>query len=438
MRARDAAEVRDRGRVVFLSSPAGRLRRAAAAGVVLVAVPISVAGTVAVPQAAHAAEQLPECSGVSAEQPKGTTLINVPTDDPLTQIGVPRAQQWLRDHGTQPGAGVTVAVIDSGVGGGVTKAAGSAPGAPTYFHGSAVAGIIAGPSGIAPDAHILDLRVYTGANSSTGPQVSATSVTAAFNALVAHPEWHVSIVNASLEVGDTPQLRADVARLRKRGVVVVASTGNRMQAAGVPSAYVGGEDFAQHYFPAGYDGVVGVSAVAPVGADSTASVLANSATDVSAPTVGLPTLSMLGTSCVLNDVATSWSTAEVSGVLALLRSAYPNADADELVARLEDTASGRTDVRTDFAGAGVVQAYEALARPLTLSPSGKQSTDAVPAPDDHASAPPPAHDVLAGTRHLSVWWGLLGGGALLLALVLRPVLSRRRSGDSRNQRETRA
>ena len=401
------------------------LRRATAAGVALAALPVSIA---AAPQPAQAAERLPECSGVSAQQPNGTTLIDVPADDPLAQIGVPQAQQWLRDHGTRPGAGVTVAVVDSGIGAGVTKAAGSASSAPGYFHGSAVAGIIAGPAGVAPGAHVLDLPVYTGAGSSTGPQVSAASVRSAFAALAAHyRDWHVSIVNASLEVDDDPQLRADVAQLRRHGVIVVASTGNRMQAAGVPSVYVGGEDFADHYFPAGYAGVVGVSAVAPPGSDAAAAVLANSATDVSAPTVGLRTLSMIGTPCVLDDVATSWSAAEVSGVLALLRSRYPKASAAELVARLEDTASGRTDVRTDFAGAGVVQAEEALTRPLALEPGGRQSTDAVPAPDEHASAPPPARDVLAGTRHLSVWWGLLGGGALLLALVVRPVLSRRRS-----------
>ena len=34
-------------------------------------------------------------------------------------------------------------------------------------------------------------------------------------------------------------------------------------------------------------------------------------------------------------------------------------------------------------------------------------------------------DVLAATRRHAVWWGLLGGGALLVAVVLRPVLSRR-------------
>jgi membrane-anchored mycosin MYCP len=390
-----------------------------AAGVALAALPLVGAAPAA------AATQLPECSGVSADQADGSTLLPVPAHGPLEQLGVPQAQQWLRDGGTQPGAGVTVAVVDSGVAGGVTLAPGSASGAPQYFHGTAVAGIIAGAYGVAPAARILDLRVYTAGDSADGPQVSAAGVRAAFDQLVAHPEWDVSIVNASLEIGEDPGLAADIATLRKRGVIVVASTGNRLQASGVPSVYVGGEDVGGRYFPAGYAGVLGVSAVAPAGGDTAASVLASSATDVTAPTTGLRTVALTGAPCLLGDVATSWATAEVSGVLALLRSAYPHASAAELVARLESTASGRADVRTAFAGAGVVQAYQALTRPLTLTASGQQSTDAVAAPDDRASVPPPEPDVLAGTRHLSVWWGLLGGGALLLALVLRPVLARR-------------
>jgi membrane-anchored mycosin MYCP len=42
------------------------------------------------------------------------------------------------------------------------------------------------------------------------------------------------------------------------------------------------------------------------------------------------------------------------------------------------------------------------------------------------SVPKEPKDVLASTRKNAVWWGLVGGGVLLLALVLRPVLARRR------------
>lgn len=203
------------------------LRALAAAAVPVLAVLAVLAGALVTAPASYAADRLPECAGVSPEQPQGQQLVDVPGHGPLDQIGVPAAQRWLRTQGTAPGARVTVAVVDSGVGGGLPLAPGSAGSRPTYFHGTAVAGVIAA---IAPGVRLLDLPVYTSDQSQQGPQVSAAGVRGAFDALVAHPEWGVSIVNASLEVGDDPALAADVATLRRRGVIVVASTGNRLEA----------------------------------------------------------------------------------------------------------------------------------------------------------------------------------------------------------------
>ena len=45
-----------------------------------------------------------------------------------------------------------------------------------------------------------------------------------------------------------------------------------------------------------------------------------------------------------------------------------------------------------------------------------------------AALPVEEPDVLESTRRDAVWWGLFGGGALVVALLLRPVLSRRRTG----------
>ena len=95
------------------------------------------------------------------------------------------------------------------------------------------------------------------------------------------------------------------------------------------------------------------------------------------------------------------------------------------VSRLLLTADGRADMPDRLAGAGDVQVYDALTRPLALDESGAAEQTA-PEPDTQVyAAPEPEPDVLASTRHDAVWWGLLGGGALLLALVLRPVLARR-------------
>ena len=43
-----------------------------------------------------------------------------------------------------------------------------------------------------------------------------------------------------------------------------------------------------------------------------------------------------------------------------------------------------------------------------------------------ATAPEPAPDLLATTRDNAIWWGLIGGGLLVVALLLRPMLARRR------------
>ena len=78
-------------------------------------------------------------------------------------------------------------------------------------------------------------------------------------------------------------------------------------------------------------------------------------------------------------------------------------------------------------GRGVVQPYEALTRPLSPDRRGNLPFG-VPAEQEAVPAqlPEAAPDVLASTRDNAVWWGLLGGGALVVLALLRPVLARRR------------
>ena len=73
----------------------------------------------------------------------------------------------------------------------------------------------------------------------------------------------------------------------------------------------------------------------------------------------------------------------------------------------------------------MVQPLEALTRPLT--PDGKGDLDrdrpersTIPP----AAAPDPELDLLAAAREDAVWWGLVGGGAVVLALLLRPIARR--------------
>jgi membrane-anchored mycosin MYCP len=110
----------------------------------------------------------------------------------------------------------------------------------------------------------------------------------------------------------------------------------------------------------------------------------------------------------------------------MLRSAFPQETPEELVARLVGTADGRPDVPSPLTGAGRVQALDGMtATPGELRSGGYAGDTTVPASSTTASPPDEPTDLLAGTRGSAVWWGLVGGAALLLSLLLRPLLARR-------------
>ena len=47
---------------------------------------------------------------------------------------------------------------------------------------------------------------------------------------------------------------------------------------------------------------------------------------------------------------------------------------------------------------------------------------------ERITAPRAAPDPVAGTLSDARWWGLVGGAALVVALLARPLLARRRQG----------
>jgi membrane-anchored mycosin MYCP len=365
---------------------------------------------------------------------------------PLDLLGIRRAQQLLEDRGIRPGEAANVAVLDSGVYDG--------PALPVrehrsftgrsdlvYYHGTAVAGVIAGrprpggkPVGVAPDAEVVDVRVYdTGDETTTDP----TELRVAPGRLAEGLEWvaanarrlRIKVANVSLATSPDRRLRVAVEKVWRSGVVVVASSGNRPEQGQVGYEQFGarktGEDAAGAFFPAAYPHVVAVNATAePVAADASEAVLASSDTDVAAPTPRLVSVAVNGSYCVLNQVATSWSAALVSGVVSLLASAYPDDTPAQLVARLLETANGTAGTPTKLTGYGVVQPVEALTRPLSPRDDGSLDRAVVEHDAVRAAPPEPADDLLAETREDSVWWALLGGGLLVVALLLRPVLAR--------------
>lgn len=374
---------------------------------------------------------------------------------PLATLGVARAHEQMPGPGL-PGRGVKVAVIDSGV-------YASSPlldvvRGPNFanrsellnFHGTAVAGLIAGKprgdqlTGVAPGATIVDVRVYDDDDASQeegAAPVETDRVVQGVDWVTEHAEaLGIGVATIALRVSPSPELEAALRRLhREADVVVVAASGNRPIEDTDPLMTTygelrPGEDVAGAIYPAGYaDDVVAVNATIGghpdevAGGDPRAFVLQNSATDVAAPTYNAVSLGRNGSTCLLRDVATSWAAAEVSGVVALLRATYREESADQIVARLTESASGSTDDRNVLVGAGVVQPLEALTRPLT--PTGSGGLDRLPVEESSipaATAPQPEADLLAGARENAVWFGLLGGAAVVLALLLRPILARRR------------
>lgn len=359
--------------------------------------------------------------------------------EPLEALGIEQAHAELRRRGVAPGQGVRVAVVDSGVAqtDRIDVSARMVPGAPVNYHGSAVAGLIAGDPrpdgkliGIAPEATIVDVRVYDSDDPAKGRTPDTDGLAQGLQWLLAN-RGSFDIVNISLRFGHVDRVQDLVRKLWKAGKIVVASSGNRplQGESGFDDwgTYVGSEDVRDEVFPAGYDEVVAVAAeVDESEQDPQAVNLANGAIDVSAPTANAVSFAMTGETCVLRTHATSWAAAEVSGVLALLKSAYPQETNAQLVSRLVNTASGRPDVRGTFRGAGVVQPLAAITRPLAPGADGEIMTTTPTVTRSDAVIPPEEEDVLAETRGDAVWWGILGGGALLLAMVLRPLFARRR------------
>jgi membrane-anchored mycosin MYCP len=340
-----------------------------------------------------------------------------PVNQPTPRITAePWAQKVLDFSSVWPlarGQGVTVAVVDSGVdftpqlagkviamdltGTGLQDCVG---------HGTAVAAIIAARDiqargvpfeGVAPGASIMSVKVNS---QDTGRSIILAKGIhdAAFRG--------ATVINVSVTTGSTPALRAAVAYAQSQDAVVVAAGGNDGTTTGRGP-----------FYPAAYPGVLSVGAV---GSDGGLAPFSDqrSHVAVTAPGVNVASAWPWGYQTQLDG--TSFATAFVSGVAALVRSRYPQLSAAQVVARIRATADGGAGPGT---GSGLVNPLQAVT--ALLAPGAEPSPAPAPRAVSVSRMPPP--DRRARTAAVTIAIGSLGAVLLVAigALVIGPGRRRR-------------
>jgi membrane-anchored mycosin MYCP len=318
------------------------------------------------------------------------------------------AEYWLDQYGvreawnTTRGAGVRIAVIDTGIGrspaefsgvvagtdvSGVGSADGRTPvGGFDAPHGSWVASLAAsrgtadgrGMIGVAPEAELLSVSVGFG----------ATSAIPFTQQIVEAIRWSVDngadIINMSLTTNTLdwdPSWDEAFQYAFDNDVVVVVAAGNR----GSGTTRVGA--------PATIPGVLTVGGVDPSGAASRDASTQGITIGISAPSEQLLGVSPDGTLVQWNG--TSGAAPLVSGIAALVRSAYPDLDANNVINRLVATATPAPEaenVPDPLYGYGLVNAaaaVDATVGTVSTNPVGSleewvrlyRRADAGPAPE---------------------------------------------------------
>ncbi|MGW7073621.1 S8 family serine peptidase [Streptomyces sp. NPDC054855] len=353
----------------------------------------------------------------AADGKKGQELPGMPSaldtdagNAPCTPASQEKAgkQDWSRQrldldrlHQYGTGAGVTVALIGTGVAPdaagleGRVTAAGTA-GDDCVGHGTFLAGLIAGNgggsprlAGVAPGATILALR-------GTGPrgQADADLVVQAVREATEARAGVIAIAVA-LPRRDKALTRA-VADARRAGAVVVAA------ATPDPTGRGTEEVASRTYWPAGEPGVLSVADMLPAGVRPDGA-LPTDGIDLAAPGAGVVSGGPRGDGHYLGAGA-SVAAAQAAGAAAVVRAAHPDEKPDAVARRLTATAYPADIPQLD--------AYAAVTTVLGDSgaPSGtERATDAVAVRD--TSAADRASDratlfVLLGTAAvLAVLWG---------------------------------
>lgn len=303
------------------------------------------------------------------------TLLDTP-DDPYY------GQQWsLKAIGAEAawgmglsGAGVRIGVVDSGIYAehedlaeadilpGHNYMSENGDTTDTFGHGTFVAGVIAatadnglGVAGLAPEAELVPLKCFEGRRS------TVAAVTAAIYGGV--DDYACDILNLSFGVTeDTNALRDAVEHAQERDALLVAAVGN----AGTETLY----------YPAAYEGVVGVGSVGEM-LEAASATQHNESVLLAAPGERVLGLGISGPSDYITGSGTSYAAPCVTAAAALLLEGKPELAAEELLHLFCDSAEdlGMEGYDTTF-GHGLLSLPTLLERagnaPITLEQSGEQ------------------------------------------------------------------
>jgi subtilisin family serine protease len=321
-------------------------------------------------------------------------LLGFAVAPPAQADQIRQGQQWVLDMLNVPaawqateGAGVTVAVVDSGVDGQVSDLSHQVTQGPDFtgvstrpsnpnwgVHGTWMASLIAGHGhdgggsgviGIAPQSRILSVRVIPDRTDphynqyEHEPETSIQgSLAAGINYAVAHG---AQVISMSIGYSSpSTVVRAALLSAFRHGVVVVASAGNSGTPVGASH-----DGQAPESFPADYPGVISVGAVNSGGTVAGFSS-DNLSVQVAAPGVNVPAQGRDGEYWYVSG--TSPACALVAGVAALIKSRYPALAPDLVANALTSTTSDRPAAGYDSqVGFGIVNAAAALAKAGQLS-----------------------------------------------------------------------
>ncbi|MBB2900983.1 subtilisin family serine protease [Kineococcus radiotolerans] len=294
---------------------------------------------------------------------------------------------------TTRGAGLTVAVLDSGVDatqpdltGRVRDGGNFAEGTDIGEHGTEVATVVAGAyrnahgaAGVAPEVEILAVRVCTPLGCPSNAVVEG---------IAAAVDAGADVLNLSLG-GETYNrtTAAAVAYAIGKGVVVVASAGNS------------GDQGNPLEYPASYPGVVSVSASAR---DGSAAPWAqhNDLVDLSAPGEAIPAgePGSAGRYPYVPVSGTSFSAPQVAAAAALVRAVAPRATVAEVEGVLRSTTTPQSWGPGYGTGMLDVAAAVAKARTTAAATAPAPTTTPAPAPAPTTTTPAPAVTVTRGAR----------------------------------------